>query len=179
MENCKFKSGSESCHRSIVAWGLCQEHEALRTKTHDFYKQAEAQYRKVDPDESDEYLFEKRHNFLLLAVAARIVHAELFYEDERCENHALYAGSLYWHMKQEEVLLFKRGKGFVVEGSSYNDMLSTAKASLKQAFIDWSKSDRRQRIEYFIRSFPRAIASGNEVPEPVLLRMHPPEYTDW
>ncbi|KAI0419837.1 hypothetical protein F5X98DRAFT_372457 [Xylaria grammica] len=179
MDCCKFKTGEDTCGKPTVDWCLCEGHETLRMETHDFYKHAEAQWKNVDPAESDEHVFENRHKFLLLAVAGRLVHSKLFFEGERCDSHAQYAGGLYWQMKQEEVLLVERGKGFVVEGASYDDMLSVAKESVKEAFFEWHKSDKTNSIYHHIRGFPRAIASGTEVPEAVRQRMNPPENTDW
>ncbi|KAI0533222.1 hypothetical protein GGR58DRAFT_506548 [Xylaria digitata] len=157
-ECCKFKQGQESCGRPTFTWSLCKEHEILRVETHNFYKLAEVHWRKVNPDESHQYL--------------------VILSGRECDNHTLYAGGLFGYMKQEEVLLAKRRKGFVVEGASYENMLSVATRSLKQAFLDWHESDKKKQISHYIRGFPRAIAYGTEVPEAVKQRMNPPPYTD-
>lgn len=149
--NClQFKCGEERCSQPAVGGDFCEEHESLRVKSHSFYKTAEAQYNRVRPDGSDEYLFEQRHRFLLAAVSARIVHAELFFWDTPCNGHAVYGADLCWKMHQEEALMAMRGLGFIVQGASYNDMLSIAKASLKQAFLDWSQSDKSKHELYDI-----------------------------
>ncbi|KAI1159209.1 hypothetical protein F5B18DRAFT_637774 [Nemania serpens] len=82
-------------------------------------------------------------------------------------------------MNQTEILISIRGLGFIMQGASYDDMRSVAKASLRQAFLDWSRSDKTQEIYFFIQNFPQAIESGTTVPEAVLERMKPPVCTEW
>ncbi|KAI0973775.1 hypothetical protein F4678DRAFT_459263 [Xylaria arbuscula] len=179
MDKCKFKTVNGRCSRAVVGWDFCEEHENLRKKTHAFYKQVESQRNKVNQEQSDEEIFQQRHQILLLTVAGREAHREMFFSDEPCENHSQHASSLNHERKKEEEFMCELGKGFIIQGAAYDNMLRTATDSLKQAFLDWNDSDKSQEIETFIRDFPRAIASGTEVPEAVVERMKPPKNIHW
>ncbi|KAI1123040.1 hypothetical protein F5Y10DRAFT_270481 [Nemania abortiva] len=179
MDTCKFESEGQSCSEPMYVWPLCREHRRLYKEVYDFYKAAECQLRPLfGSDESDEYLFEERHKWLLLAISARTIHAELFFADSPCEGHEMYINELSWRMHQEEITISIRGKGFVVKGASYGDIRSVADASMRQACFDWSKSDKKRGLWHFILGFPRAVATGTTVPEEVVRRMQPRNFDD-
>ncbi|KAI0103284.1 hypothetical protein GGR51DRAFT_561715 [Nemania sp. FL0031] len=178
---CNYKCEDKRCGEPVEGWKFCKDHWHLQRETHSFYKVADAKYQAL-PQAKDETedgpLFEKRHHFLLQAISARIVHTELLFYDHQCDGHKLYLGGLKHSLLGQEQLLWMRKGGFVVEGASYDEMLSVAIASFRQACIDWSKSDKQQRIEHFIHGFPRAVASGTTVPDAVLKSMEPPDPDD-
>ncbi|KAI1291660.1 hypothetical protein F5Y03DRAFT_400505 [Xylaria venustula] len=170
MGNCKFETVEGPCTQTTVTFRFCQEHERFREETHNFYKRAESQLKKVSRDQSSGEIFEQCHRLLLLAIAGRLVHTEMFFKDDYSESHAIFVGSLFAELNKEEERMFQLGTGFTIQGASYDKMHPAAYDSVKQAFVDWNDSDKSQSIETFIRDFPRAIASGNEVPEAVRVR---------
>ncbi|KAI0875623.1 hypothetical protein GGS24DRAFT_499701 [Hypoxylon argillaceum] len=179
MATCKFKWENETCDNPPFRWDLCEDHYNLRTETHEYYKATENEYNGIKRNESDEDRFEQRHKWLLLTIAARDIHTELFFKGSPSYEHEEYVKHLHWKMQEEENVIYMRGKGFIVEGASFDDMLSVAKASMRQACFDWVRSDKTKGLGQFIQNFPRAIVSGNTVPDTVLRRRHPWQSTGW
>lgn len=171
----KFKWENETCDNPPFRWDLCEDHYNLRTETHEYYKATENEYNGIKRNESDEDRFEQRHKWLLLTIAARDIHTELFFKGSPSYEHEEYVKHLHWKMQEEENVIYMRGKGFIVEGASFDDMLSVAKASMRQACFDWVRSDKSkyQFLVYHATQKTKIVsqrkASGNlsrTFPEP-------------
>ncbi|KAI8631678.1 hypothetical protein F5Y19DRAFT_473359 [Xylariaceae sp. FL1651] len=171
-----FNCEGQPCVGPTYYYGLCRTHNELKVQTHDYYKDKEEEYKNLYEEglEDNFPLLEEKHQCVLLAAAARILHRNMFFSNNQCEGHELYILNLLSRMRDIEYALFYRKKPFVIQGGSYDDMVWDTVDTLLKAVLAWHDAKEKKNLGDYVSDVPRLKVTGTKFPDSLIERRKPP-----